>query len=71
MNPEQANAAVIRGRKSDGPEPLAQAAFIKVVTFVGLYYDFFFHYYYFVSEVVHSLLTGGISVLRCKISIRQ
>lgn len=42
MNPEQANAAVIRGKKSDGPEPLAQAAFIKVVTFVGLYYDFFF-----------------------------
>lgn len=71
MNPEQANAAVIRGKKSYGPEPLAQAAFIKVVTFVGLYYDFFFHYYYFVSEVVHSLLTGGISVLRCKISIRQ
>lgn len=42
MNPEQANAAVIRGKKSDGPEALAQAAFIKVVTFVGLYYDFFF-----------------------------
>lgn len=42
MNPEQANAAVIRGKKSDGPEALAQAAFIKVVTFVGLYYDIFF-----------------------------
>lgn len=37
MNPEQANAVVIRGKKSDGLETLAQTAFSKVVTFVGLY----------------------------------
>ncbi|KAF3839792.1 hypothetical protein F7725_018509 [Dissostichus mawsoni] len=35
MNPEQANTAVIRGKKSDGFEALAQTAFIKVLTFVG------------------------------------
>ncbi|KAK1895541.1 Nuclear receptor subfamily 4 group A member 3 [Dissostichus eleginoides] len=34
MNPEQANTAVIRGKKSDGFEALAQTAFIKVLTFV-------------------------------------
>lgn len=38
MNPEQANALVIRGKRSDGLETLAQTAFIKVVTFVGLYF---------------------------------
>lgn len=32
MNPE--NTLLIRGRRSDGPE----AAFIKVVAFVGLYF---------------------------------
>lgn len=37
MNPEQANTVVIRGKKSDGLEALAQTAFLKVVTFVGLY----------------------------------
>lgn len=36
MNPEQANTAVIRGKKSDGFE--AQTAFIKVLTFIGLYF---------------------------------
>lgn len=38
MNTEQANTVVIRGKKSDGLEALAQTAFIKVVTFVGLYF---------------------------------
>lgn len=37
MNPEQANTVVIRGKRNDGPEAVAQTAFIKVVTFVGLY----------------------------------
>lgn len=37
MNPEKANTVVIRGKRSDGLEALAQTAFIKVVTFVGLY----------------------------------
>lgn len=36
MNPEQANTAVIRGKKSDGFE--AQTAFIKVLTCIGLYF---------------------------------
>lgn len=37
MNPEQADTVVIRGKRSDGLEALPQTAFIKVVTFVGLY----------------------------------
>lgn len=37
MNPEQANTVVIRGKKSDGLDALTQTAFIKVITFVGLY----------------------------------
>lgn len=37
MNPEQANAVAIRGKKNGGLEALAQTAFLKVVSFVGLY----------------------------------
>lgn len=37
MNPDQANTVVIRGKRNDGLEAVAQTAFIKVVTFVGLY----------------------------------
>lgn len=37
MNPERANAAVIRAKKSDGAEAFVQTAFLKVVTFVGTY----------------------------------
>lgn len=37
MNPERANAAVIRAKKSDGAEAFVRAAFLKVVTFVGTY----------------------------------
>lgn len=37
MNPAQANTLVIRGKRNDGLEAVAQTAFIKVVTFVGLY----------------------------------
>lgn len=37
MNPERANTAVIRAKKSDGVETFVQTAFLKVVTFVGRY----------------------------------
>lgn len=37
MNPERANTAVIRAKKSDGAEAFVQTAFLKVVTFVGTY----------------------------------
>lgn len=37
MNPAQANTLVIRGKRNDGLEAVAQTVFIKVVTFVGLY----------------------------------
>lgn len=45
MNPERANTVLIRGKKSDGLEALAQtAAFLKVVTFVGLYWRSSFYF---------------------------
>lgn len=37
MNPERANAVLIRGKKRDGLEAFVQAAILKVVSFVGMY----------------------------------